>query len=93
MKKRDNTNLLVDKLLKDSKEMTPAKIKAFADVIGALKGHEPPGDPTPNTLKDEPNSQELTEDMPMDFSSVQNVELEGVKGSRRKITIHKEPKV
>lgn len=86
---RNNIDLVVDKLLKDGGKMNPDKIQAFAGVIEALKG-EKRIIQSPNKI---PNSPELTEDIPVDFSEIQGVELEGVKGSHRKISIVKTPEV
>ena len=82
---RDNIDLIVDKLLKE--KMTPEKIKAFGTVIESLIPDKKVSS-EPNSLKEEvENSSEFTEDVPLDFSTVEGVEVEGVKGSRKKIKI------
>ena len=78
-----NVDKIVDKLLTDG-YMTPAKIKAFSYVIGALKGISIQ---EPNEIKPEENDKELTDDQPVDFSEVEGVQIEG--RARGKVKIYK----
>jgi hypothetical protein len=73
----DNTNKLVDFLLANSKELSAAKIKAYAEVVRALGG-EVEKEPNNIPIKNDPNM--MAEDNePLDLSTVQAVEIDGVK--------------
>lgn len=72
---------VVNKLLKDN--MTPAKIKAFAFVIQSLKGIS---NQEPNTVKEEKNDEEITEDKPINFSEVEGVQIDNQ--PREKVSIY-----
>jgi len=74
--------LVLDKALKDGQ--TPARIKAFAEVIKALKGTTPP--PKPNEVKAEPNDQELNEDKMLDFSEITGLQVDG--GPTQKVKVY-----
>ena len=54
--------------------MTPGKIKAYAEVIRALKNTNPP--PTSNEVKEQNNDEDLTEDKRLDFSEVTGLQVD-----------------
>jgi hypothetical protein len=77
----DNIDKIIDKLLKDN--LTPAKIKAFASVISALKGSSVKQEP--NAVKDLPNDEDLVEEKRLDFSEIEGVQIDDNKREKVKI--------
>lgn len=63
---------VLNKVLKDGQ--TPARIRAFAEVIKALKGTTPP--PAPNAVKAEVNDEDLSEDKPLNFSEITGLQVD-----------------
>ena len=54
--------------------MTPGKIKAYAEVIRALKNTNP--SPSPNAVKEDKNDEDLTEDKQIDFSEITGFQVD-----------------
>lgn len=79
-------NDLIQQVLSKTLEpnMTPAKIKAYADVIRALKNTNPP--PEPNAVKEDKNDEDLSEDKPLNFSEITGLQVDN--GPREKVNIH-----
>ena len=57
------------------KGQTPARIRAFAEVIMALKGTTP--SPKPNEVKEQVNDEDLTEDKQINFSEITGFQVDG----------------
>jgi len=79
----DNIDKIIDKLLKDN--LTPAKIKAYATVIQALKGSSIKQEP--NAVKDLPNDEDLVEEKRLDFSEIEGVQIDDNKREKVKIYV------
>jgi hypothetical protein len=72
-----NTDKIIDYILKNTKELSAAKIKALAEVVRALGGEVTK---EPNSLPIENDPGLFQEDNePLDLSSVQAIEMDGTK--------------
>jgi len=85
--RENNVDLLVDKILKDGAKMTPERIEAFSKVISSLAGHNTTTH-EPNAVQDDANAEDLSEDVPVDFSEVEGVQF-GSTGTKKKVKIIK----
>ena len=82
-----NVDRLVDKVLMDDK-LTPAKIRAFASVIQAIKGI-PINEPNELSPQKEDNEMMLSDEQPIDMSEVTGFSIDGE--PTRKVHIYKTP--
>lgn len=80
----DQVNRIVDHILK-SKKISPEKISALADVIRALTLVKKEVQ-DPNLIKEEIPDQDLNEFQSLDFSQIQEIEIEG--RAPRKVVIN-----
>jgi hypothetical protein len=69
-----NQDRLVDYILEKEKNLTPAKIKALAEVIGALG---PAIDEVPNQMKPKEDPNLIDETSPMDLTKVDKLIIDG----------------
>lgn len=76
-----NTDKIVDYVLKNTAKLEADKIKALASVIKSLGGEKIQ---SPNKIKDEPDEM-ISEDNPIDFSQVKNVQIPGMPKQKLKI--------
>ena len=77
----NNTDSVVKYVLENASKLEPEKIRALAEVVRALGGEvsrEPNNMPTKN-------DETLSEDEPMDLSSVESIEIDG---SKRPVKIY-----